>query len=1436
MNCLTACLTLPQSARSSYLSLIELTRNMTGRPMHLQGNVDDLPRHMKQIWREIPQETFSLLQHSRLEVAAAAGGGGGGGYGYPGWGHGPYWRSSGYMHGPVTRLNADYRWGGYGGGGLAASSAAAGGGGGGYGHPGWGYGPHWRSSGNMHGPVMKRSADYRWGAGYGHPGWGYGPHWRSSASADSLQSNPQSGQGSGAVITHGARSPGYGQGVQFRLFGSSGEAGYREGADLSAAAAGPEGYGHGGYYRQFGDNPDIRFRLGYGADAGQKEWKHEASERRRIKKRSYNNKAKKNTSNKNGFDAGYDHNNNETVKLLLGLNDTQFSKESKEEDSSKYQSESAKLILRDESNGHKNNTAHNVGAFFDSRSNLNDSQGRASQNSSSTLMHAVKMNIPIGKLNNDKSGSEKYEKQMQGHFEGSQDKVVIFDNERWETGHAVNSKPQLAETSDARNGYKISEIKSIYVTDNSGDGNDAIGAGLNVQSGFYNDQKNEFMGRRNFGDYYVKMKDESYRHIDSIEDDTLESTLYESDNLQNSKIEAVGRNEQNPRIHRRSASINEPYIPDSEYEILSQAEGNDNSEHVMGINNAPDSEQQQESLTSDYESAEEVISEKRRSDPTQVDKLKYLSSGEYVEHERDYLQTRDFKRNVHSEGHIGEDVIDPHNEDAIVSGAESDSDPVRENKRADYIQYRKNIKDVVSKNPISKSKHKQDGHESSSHGKGEARSGNAADHVLNETYLNNNGHTSEEADRHVRSVIEASYEHPAGGSEYGLNLRAGEYGDNTYDLSSAYDNSEIGYRSFSSGVGFENNAQVNGFDNNARINAFGNRAFVNEHTDQSRTDKNAANLGYENYNIFAGGRGHEPRAPTLFESKDNEKYNIGASVKANGSPDVGHISSIQGQKTQNVQPYNDFGSSIEVVRSDTNVHGGDNIARIDNFKNIAPGIVVKTGANIEGFDRNKFTSHEKGNIHLSNEKGGLLKTIGLSAGGGVGNYRQGIETMHYNSGESGFQKDIRNQDIRSRNDEYLEKELPEERHGFKRFRRYLESKASGNTEKHYKSNNSAKEEKENDGDVIFDKLKVNADGNSEIHKISSSTEKYGDFSKSEINKDASITTKNAYSNSKTYKDIGEVERLNREPRYIKKENSKAGIDISEPGEYPSVFFEYGGATGMLNNNDDAYDAPGGYRNFRGVLYGGNEYENENTELGEELSSYNSRANPSIDSINLYRNNDNSEIDKGLNTYGNKPVVDKPCCGDKKNYGNSEATAKAESKAVTRGLESDGMKKIESARSYRLTNDGAVKEDSSPGSENLKPVNEIEDEEEATEFKGSRRLLMHDEDTNTPDSFYSSDEGYSDAIYGEPEIPKYRQGSHHSGHSSAKKEQIQTKRYSDKAKKEFQKQYSRKNSDNMLADSTYLNTDEYDFYPGSKTVADLGSSSQDDQPFRNDAGN
>ncbi|GFS46683.1 hypothetical protein TNIN_289471 [Trichonephila inaurata madagascariensis] len=1199
------------------------------------------------------------------------------------------------------------------------------------------------------------------------------------------------------------------------------------------------GYGQGGYYRQF---------------AGQKEWKYGASERRRIKKRSYNNKANKNTSNKNGFDAGYDHNNNETVKLLLGLNDTQFSKESKG-DSSKYQSESAKLTLRDESNGHKNSTAHNIGAFFDSRNNLNDSQDRASQNSPSTLRHAVKMNILIGKLNNDKSGSEKYEKQMQGHFEGSQDKVDIFGDEKWETGHAVNSKPQIAETSDARNGYKISEIKYIYVTDNSGDGDDNIGAGLNVESGFYNDQKKEFIGRRNFGDYHVKVKDESNRHIDSIKDDALESTLYESYNLQNSKIEADVRNEQNPRIHRRSATINEPYIPDSEYETLSQAEGNDNSEYVMGINNAPDSEQQRESLASDYESAEEVIgygSNKQRSDPTKVDTLKYLSSGEYVEHERDYLQARDFRRNVHSEGHIGEDLIDTHNEDAIVGEAESDSDPVRENKRADYIQYRKNVKDDVSKNPISKSKHQQDGYESSSHGKGEAHSGHAADPFLNErheTHLNNNGHSSEEADRYVRSVIEASYEHPAGGSEYGLNLRAGEYGDNTYDLSSGYDNSEIGYRSFSSGVGFENNAQVNGFDNNAqvngfdnnaRINAFGNRAFVNEHTAQSRIDKNAANLGYENYNIFAGGRGHELRAPTLFESKDNDKYNIGASVKANGSPDIGHISSIQGQQTQNVQPYNDFGSSIEAVRSDANVHGGDNTARIDNFKNLAPGIVLKTGANIEGFDRNKFTSHEKGNIHLSNEKeGGLLKTIGLSAGGGVGNYRQGIETMHYNSGGSGFQKDIGNHDLHSRNDEYLEKELPGERHGFKRFRRYFESKASGNTEngprndiklkdqKHYKSNNSAKEQKENDGDVIFDKLKVNVDGNSEIHKISSSTEKYGDFSKSETNKGASITTNNAYSNSKTYKNIGEVEHLNRKPRYIKKENSKAGIDISESGEYPSVFFEYGGATGMLDNNDDAYDAPGGYRNFRGVLYDGNEYENENTELDEELSSYNSRANPSIDGISLYRNNDNSEIDRGLNTYGNIPGVDKPCCGDKKKYENSEATAKVGSKAVTRGLESDGKKKIES--------DGAVKEDSSPGSENVKPVNEIEDEEESMEFKGSRRLLMYDEeDTNTPDSLYSSNEGYSDAIYGEPEILKYRQGSHHSGHSSAKKEQTQSKKYSDKDKKEFQKQYSRKNSDNMFADSTYLNTDEYDFYPGSKTAADLGSSSQDDHPFRNDA--
>ncbi|GFQ97976.1 hypothetical protein TNCT_304723 [Trichonephila clavata] len=1296
-------------------------------------------------------------------------------------GYGPYWRTS--------------------------AAAAGGGGGGGYGHPGW--------------------ADYRWG-----------------------------GQGSG----------GYGQGAQLRHFASSGEAG-----DL------PAGYGHGGYYRQFGDNPDIRFRL-----AGQKEWKYEASERRQISKRSYNNKANKNTSNKNGFDAGNDHNNNETVKLLLGLNDTQFNGESKKY-SSKYQSESAIITFRDESEGHKNNTAQNVGALFDARSDLNNSQDKPSQNSPSTLRDAVKMNIPNRKLNNDESGSEKYEKRMQGHFEGSQDKVNIFGDGKWETGHTVNGKPQIAETSDSKNGYKLSEVKYIYVPDNIGDGNGNSGPGLNVESGFYNGEKKEFIGRRNFGDYHDKIKDESDRHIDSIEDDALESTVYESDNLQNSKIVSDIRNEQNSRIHRRSAVNNEPYIPDSEYETLSQAEGNDNSEHALEINDAPDSEQQQESLTSDYENADEVIgygSEIQRDDPTKDDKLRYLSSAEYAENERDYLQSRDFKRNVHSEEYIGEDSIDRRNEDAIVGEADSASDPVREVKRADDIEYRKNVKDDVSKNPISKSKHQQDGYESSSHAKGEADSGHAANPVLNKRYKtqsNNNDYSSEEADRYARSVIEASYEHPAGGSEYGINVRAGEYGDNTYDLSGGYDNSELGYRSFSSGVGFENNAQVNGFDNSARINAFGNRAFVNEHRAQSRTDKNAANLGYGNYNIFAGGRGHESRAPTSFESKDNDKYNIGAAVKANGSPDIGLISSIQGQKPQNVQPYNDFGSGIEAVRSGVNVHGGDNIARIDNFKNLAPGIAVKTGASNEGFDRNKFTSHEKGNIHLSNEKeGGLLKTIGLSAGGGIGNYRQGIETMHYNSGGSGFQKDIRNHDIHSRNDGYLDKELTGERHGFKRFRRYLESraKASGNTEKeprngikledqkHYKSNNIAKEEKENEGEVISDKFTENIDGNSETYKISSSTEKYGDFSKSEINKDAIITTHNAYSNSKTYKDIGEVEHLNREPRFIKKEHSKAGIDISESGEYPSVFFEYGGATGMLGSSDDAYDAPGGYRNFRGVLYGGNEYENENTELSEELSSYNSRANPSIDSINSYINNDDSKIDEELNTFGNKPGVDKPCCGDKKKYGNSDATEKVKSKAVTRGLESDRNKKIE--------NDGDVKEDSSPGSEKVNPVNdntcrlqkkladfnaratnplggekwlslsevlkEIEDEV-AVEFKGSRRLLMYDEeDSSTPDSFFSSDEGYSDAIYGEPEILKYRQGSHHSGHSSAKKEQMETKKLSDKDKKELLKQYSRKNSDNMFADSSYLNTDEYDFYPGSKTVADLGSSSQDDQLFRNDAGN
>ncbi|GFX12639.1 hypothetical protein TNCV_3157601 [Trichonephila clavipes] len=57
-----------------------------------------------------------------------------------------------------------------------------------------------------------------------------------------------------------------------------------------------------------------------------------------------------------------------------------------------------------------------------------------------------------------------------------------------------------------------------------------------------------------------------------------------------------------------------------------------------------------------------------------------------------------------------------------------------------------------------------------------------------------------------------------------------------------------------------------------------------------------------------------------------------------------HISSIQEQKLHN-PPCNDFGSGVEAIRHDAFVHEDDNIACVDNFKNLSPGITVKIEAN-----------------------------------------------------------------------------------------------------------------------------------------------------------------------------------------------------------------------------------------------------------------------------------------------------------------------------------------------------------------------------------------------------------------------------------------------------------------------------------------------------------
>ncbi|GFU28502.1 transposable element Tcb1 transposase [Trichonephila clavipes] len=64
MNSLTACKTLPWSARSPDFSPIEHVWNKMGKRLYQPGNVDDLARQLEQISREIPQETIRVLYPS----------------------------------------------------------------------------------------------------------------------------------------------------------------------------------------------------------------------------------------------------------------------------------------------------------------------------------------------------------------------------------------------------------------------------------------------------------------------------------------------------------------------------------------------------------------------------------------------------------------------------------------------------------------------------------------------------------------------------------------------------------------------------------------------------------------------------------------------------------------------------------------------------------------------------------------------------------------------------------------------------------------------------------------------------------------------------------------------------------------------------------------------------------------------------------------------------------------------------------------------------------------------------------------------------------------------------------------------------------------------------------------------------------------------------
>ncbi|GFS78646.1 transposable element Tc1 transposase [Trichonephila clavipes] len=55
MDCLTACQAFPWPARSPDVSPIEHVYDMTGRRLHLKGNVHDLARQLEKMCQEIPR-------------------------------------------------------------------------------------------------------------------------------------------------------------------------------------------------------------------------------------------------------------------------------------------------------------------------------------------------------------------------------------------------------------------------------------------------------------------------------------------------------------------------------------------------------------------------------------------------------------------------------------------------------------------------------------------------------------------------------------------------------------------------------------------------------------------------------------------------------------------------------------------------------------------------------------------------------------------------------------------------------------------------------------------------------------------------------------------------------------------------------------------------------------------------------------------------------------------------------------------------------------------------------------------------------------------------------------------------------------------------------------------------------------------------------------